>query len=35
MNDDKIKSYRIDIERVEEKKQVAKKYSNWLGKLKL
>ena len=35
MNDDRIKSYRIDIERVDEKKQVAKKYSNWLGKLKL
>ena len=35
LNDDKIKSYRTDIERVEEKKQIAKKYSNWLGKLKL
>jgi tetratricopeptide (TPR) repeat protein len=34
LNDEKIKSYRTDIERVEEKKQLAKKYSNWLGKFK-
>jgi tetratricopeptide (TPR) repeat protein len=34
LNDEKIKSYRTDIERVEEKKQIAKKHSNWLGKLK-
>jgi hypothetical protein len=35
LNDDKIKNYRTDIERIEEKKQLAKKYSNWLGKLKI
>jgi len=35
LNDEKIKSYREDIARIEEKKQIAKKQSNWLGKLKL
>ncbi len=35
LNDEKIKSYREDIDRVEEKKQISKKHSNWLLKLKL
>jgi len=35
LNDEKIKSYMEDIARIEEKKQIAKKQSNWLGKLKL
>ena len=35
LSDEKIKSFREDITRIEEKKQIAKKLSNWLGKLKL
>jgi tetratricopeptide (TPR) repeat protein len=35
LSDEKIKNYQVDIERVEEKKKIAKKYSNWLGRIKV
>ena len=35
LSDEKIKNYQADIERVEEKKKIAKKYSNWLGRIKV